>query len=130
MKKCIISALICVVMGCGTFSISAHARWTNCSSIELGITYSDGTVSWTGSVLGNSDIKKITANYTLEKLNDKGKYVFVDDWTGLETTTRTILNSGASISGMSRGTYRLILSGTVQSPSCSEPSSSSCVRTF
>lgn len=129
MKKRIFTALLCLIMVFSIFSIPAQARWTNCASISLGISYSNGTVSWTGRIEGNSDTTKITANYTLEKLGSDGKYAVVDTWTGLSTTTRTILNSSGSASGTS-GTYRLTLSGTVQSATYSEPISSSVVRTF
>ena len=129
MKKRTITTLLCLVMIFSICSISAQARWENTSSIELGISYSSGTVSWTGSIMGHSDTTKITANYTLEKLGSNGKYTVVDTWTGLSTTTRIILNSSGSASGTA-GTYRLTLSGTVQTATYSEPISSSCVRTF
>lgn len=137
MKKRVISSLLCLAMVFSFAAIPAQATsrgigiapfWENCSSIALGISYSDGTVSWTGSILGYSDTTKITANYYLYKLGTNGKYTLVDSWTGL-SGTRYILNSSGSADG-TKGTYKLTLSGTVQSDSYSEPISSSCVRTF
>jgi len=93
------------------------------------MSYSNGTVTWGGSILGNSDTTKITANYTLEKLGSNGKYTVVDQWLNLSTTTRIVLNSSGSASGTS-GTYRLSLSGTVKSASYSESIYSSLVKTF
>lgn len=143
MKKRIFTAFFSLIM---VFSISAlptqaiaqdtiaqettiiAPRWTNCASIALAMSYSDGTISWSGSIQGYRDTTKITANYTLEKRNSNGKYTFVDSWTGL-SGTRYILNSSGSASD-TKGTYRLTLSGTVQTDTYSESISSTCIKTF
>ena len=128
MKKRLLSALLCTIMIFTAIAIPAQARWTNCASIELAMTYSNGIVTWTGSILGHSDTTKITASYTLEKLGSNGQYTLVGQWTNLNTT-RSILNSSGTVSGTS-GTYRLKMTGTVQTATYSEPISSTLVKTF
>ena len=129
MKKRIITTLLCVVMVLGLLTIPASARWTNCASISLGMSRTNGTISWSGNIVGYSDTIEITADYVLEKLGSNGKYTLVDSWTGL-STTRTSLNSSDSAPNTSSGTYRLSLSGTVKSAGYTEPITASITKTF
>jgi len=129
MKKRILSIILCFVLVFSVLSISAQARWTNCASISLGMSRSNGIVSWSGNIEGNSDTIKITANYVLERLDSNNQYVLVGTWQNLKTTTKTYLNSSGSASAPS-GTYRLTLTGTVDTASYSEPISAVFVKTI
>ena len=129
MKKRILSVILCLVLVFSVISISAQARWTNCASISIGMSRSNGVVSWSGNIEGYSDTIKITANYVLEKLETNNQYTLVGTWSNLKTTTKTYLNSSGSASAPA-GTYRLTLTGTVDTASYSEPISASLIKTF
>lgn len=136
MKKRIYSALLCLIMVFSIAAIPAQAstqdvlitpRWTNCASISLAMSRSGSTVSWGGSIEGYRDTTKITATYTLYKLDENGTYDKVDSWS--YTTTSTNLDKGEDVSGTA-GTYKLTLSGTVKTATYSEPISSSYVKSL
>ena len=126
MRKRIIATLLCIIIVFGIFTVPAQARWTNCASISLAMSLKNGTVSWSGSIEGNSDTIYISASYTLEKLGTNGNYNLVGYWSNLNTT-RTTLDSGSSVTNTS-GTYKLTLSGTVQSSTYSEPITASFIK--
>lgn len=101
--------------------------WVNTSTITLNMSYSRGTVSWSGLVKGDSNVTKISVTYTLYKQDSSGNYSRVDSWS--DSTTSTILISSGSASGTA-GTYKLVISGTVTAPGYAEPITMDIVRTL
>jgi len=144
MKKRILSTLLGICMILSLVQMPAFAatdpdttritndgnqlRWSNTATITLNMSYSRGTISWSGSVLGKSDVTKISVTYTLYKQNSNGSYSKVDSWTD-STTSSTILVSSGSATGTA-GTYKLTISGTVTAPGGSESVSTDIVKSL
>jgi len=143
MKK---SILVAIVSLCLAFSASMPAaasassesapigdgvnqtRWANVSDITLSMTYSGGAVNWRGIIQGKSNVVRIDATFTLEKLNANGKYEYVDSWTA-STTTMKLDKSGSKTTA--KGTYRLSVKATVTTTSgATETVTDSLVKTF
>ena len=103
-------------------------RWSNTSTINLSLSYSRGTISWSGLVQGNSNVTSIKVTYTLYKQNTNGAYSKVDSWSD-STTSSTMLYSSGTASGTA-GTYKLVISGTVTAPGGSESISTDIVKSL
>ena len=106
---------------------NALLRWTNASTITLNMSYSRGTISWSGLVLGKADVTSISVTYTLYKQSSGGKYSYVDSWS--DSTTSTRLMSSGTATGTA-GTYKLVISGTVTAPGGSESISTDIVKSL
>jgi hypothetical protein len=117
MKKKILSVLIACCLCFGVFTISTAAyeipspqginsvQWAHIRKIVLAISYSNGTVSWSSSIVCNSEVESIDATYTLYKLNSSGYFDYIASWTGHSDSP--VLTNNGSVSGSS-GTYKLV----------------------
>jgi hypothetical protein len=95
--------------------IGISPLWTYANSITLNMSYSNGTVNWSGSITGSSSCDSISVQYKLYKKNQYGNYVLVYTSPTKSSDSRVLTSSG-SYSGAS-GDYKLYVSGTVTSTS-------------
>ena len=128
MKKRIIT-IACLVAVCASLlalpvSASAAAnkqddqsgvRWLNTSVVTLGISFSSGTAYCDGLIIGQQNVSKIVATFTLLKKNANGTYVAYYSWAAV-TANNTWLSFAQSCS-VTTGQYRLQVSAVVTNTS-------------
>ena len=126
-KRILCIALIIVTMFSGSFTDSASAeiipeaeryfqpnsvsgaKWANCESITLTLSFSNGKANVGAILIGKSTIIKISAVFRLKKKNSSGSYVTVKEWSGAVIgRTMTFANSYP----VDKGTYRFYVDAT------------------
>ena len=128
MKKRIFAVVCACLMLFGVAQVNAGARasyddveqftepiyvapfWDNIWSISLGLSRSGGNVNWSGDVVGFPGTTRITATFTLERVDDFGRFAFVNSWS--HSTNSAVLMASGSTPG-AVGTYRLTITTTV-----------------
>jgi len=60
--------------------ISQPSRWTNTTSIALGINFVSGNAHCTGTIIGKTNVKKIEATFQLLKKNTNGQFISYYSW--------------------------------------------------
>ena len=94
-----------------TYFIGIEPFWQNTSQIILSLSFSNGTATASGTIIGKSDASSISATYSLqEKVGNS--WVTVHTWASQSTSGRTLGFSGTA-SATSGKTYRLTVSGSV-----------------
>jgi len=139
MKTRILAIILCIctVIGAtGIPSVYASAlqpngdispRWQNINSITLDMSFSNGTVTSSARVTGQTGTTKISATFTLERLTN-GQYKYVDSWPADSTTI--LLSSSRSTTSCTTGTYKISISGTATKNGVVEPFSDSLIKNF
>ena len=128
MKKRIVAAacLVAVCVSLMALPISASAaankqdeqagtRWLNTSVVTLGITFSSGTAYCDGVIIGQQNVSKIVATFTLLKKGSNGINTAHYSWAAV-----TVKDFWLSFSGncsVSTGQYRLQVSAVVTNTS-------------
>lgn len=119
MKKRLTAAIVCVCVMLGMMYMPAVAAtnfigiapmWENTSDITLALSYSSGTVKWNSTIVGEPNTTKITATFTLYKINANGTYTSLGTWDASSTTLR--LTTSGSATG-SAGTYKISVTAKV-----------------
>jgi hypothetical protein len=105
--------------------------WMNTSSIHLGMSFSGDTVSCSGLIRGNANINRITATFTLRRVNTNGTLTTVRTWSGLSSSTNTLRFEGTHLPVRRGETYRLEVTATLTTTSgIRETVTDSITRTY
>ena len=127
---CVLVVLGTPIAQASTFTddrVSEQTRWTNTATILLAMSYSNGTITSEGQIVGKAGTTKISVSFTLEKLVS-GKYQYVDSWSA--SNNSMYCTSSHKTYNCSTGTYKLSLSGTVTKDNYAEPVESWLIKTF
>jgi len=141
MKKRVLAAILCFCVVVGTIGVPiAQAgfedaykepittkRWTNTATIALAMSFSGGTVTSEGQILGKAGTTRISVTFTLEKLVS-GKYQYVDSWPA--SSNSMLCSSSHKTASCTSGTYKLTVNGTVTKDNYAEPIEDWLIKTF
>ena len=140
MKKRILATIlsVCVVMGTigipiaqanwtGAEKEAAATRWVNTSTIALAMSFSSGTITSSGQILGDQGTTRIAVTFTLDKLVN-GKYEYQDSWSA--SSSSMLCSSTNKTSSCTSGTYKLSVKGTVTKNNYAEPIEDWLIKTF
>jgi len=106
------------------YSNQTTLRWTLFSAISLNMTFSSGTASCTGTLLGTSAVKRIEATFQLLKKNSSGGFDVEYTWPKATADSNVLTWSGSRT--VTPGTYRLKVTAVATSTS----NSSETVTTY
>lgn len=126
MTKRIVSFCVCFVLLAGFIgSYSAVAVeqkekdiivepfWENAAVINLDMTFSNGTITSTGVVVGRAGTTAVSATFVLAQRNTNGTFTEVDRWTARNGNNATRLTTSRTTRNLSTGTYRLSVTASV-----------------
>ena len=91
----------------------AELLWENAAQITLNMSFSNGTVTSTGSVIGKSGTTAIRATFVLARRNANGTFTEVDRWTATNGNITALLTTSRSTRNQPAGTYRLSVTASV-----------------
>lgn len=121
MKKVLAAILsVCVMLSITVVPVSAVEQgiigiqplWTNTNSINLALSYSGSTATWSGVIQGQPGTTKIEATFTLAKKNTNGTYTNLKSWTA--SSSNFLLSATNTYSSVSSGTtYRITVTSKV-----------------
>ena len=87
--------------------------WENAALISLDMTFSNGTITSTGTVTGKSGTTAISATFVLAQRNANGTFTEVDRWTARNGNVAFLLTTSRTTRNLSAGTYRLSVTASV-----------------
>jgi len=87
--------------------------WENVLSVSLDMSFSNGTITSTGTVRGQSGTTAITATFVLARRNANGTFTEVDRWIAVNGNIPSILTSSRTTQNQPAGTYRLSITTSV-----------------
>ncbi|MCL2019952.1 MAG: hypothetical protein FWG70_09370 [Oscillospiraceae bacterium] len=103
--------------------------WDNVSSIDLGISFSGSTATCSARIRGYSNVNKITATFTLKRVNSNGTMTTLKTWSESSSTNSLIFSD--TYSPVSKDEiYRLEVTATVTANGIGETVSDSAVMTY
>ena len=87
--------------------------WESAASITLGMSFSNGTITSTGTVTGKSGTTAISAIFVLARRNANGTFTEVDRWTAKNGNVAWLLTTSRTTRNQPAGTYRLSVTASV-----------------
>lgn len=120
MYKKMASLTLALALMC-SLSVSAFAaapRWGDAAICNANLDFSGSTAICFATVRGGSDTSKILVTVSLQKSTGNGQYATVRSWS--ETVYSQDYSLYEEVAGCASGSYRLVVSAVVYTPSSNE----------